>query len=79
MEKEIFDKVVEIIRDEVKQADVELTTESSSKDVDGWNSLQHVMIISAVEKAFNIKIDFMELLNIKTVGDICEVVIKSKQ
>lgn len=74
MDETIFVKVTEIIRKVVQKKNIELRVETSSKDVAGWDSLRHVMIIAEVEKEFGITIDFMEILEIKTIGDICQVV-----
>ena len=78
MNQEIFSKVAEIIRSQLQQPGLELAEHTGSNDVEGGDSLRHVMIIAEVEKAFGIKIDFLDLLNIKTVGDICTTVAKSK-
>jgi acyl carrier protein len=74
MDETIFVKVTEIIRKVVQKKNIELRVETSSKDVAGWDSLRHVMIIADVEKEFGITIDFMEILEIKTIGDICQTV-----
>ncbi|MDB4334785.1 acyl carrier protein [bacterium] len=79
MENEIFKKVVLIIQNSLQQQDLQLTEESSSKDVQGWDSLRHMMIIADIEKVFDIKIDFMEILNMKSVGDIYNVVNQNKK
>lgn len=79
MNQEIENTVVRIIKEQLDQPGLKLTLETGSKDVDGWDSLRHVMIIAAVEKAFDMKIDFLDLLNIKTVGDICRTVADTKK
>ncbi len=74
MNEQIAEKVKTIIRNALQKQQVELLADTSSKDIEGWDSLRHLMIISEVEKEFGISIDFMEILEIKTVGDICKVV-----
>jgi acyl carrier protein len=74
MDEKIFNKVVEIISKTLNRKNLFLGAETSSKDVEGWDSLAHVTIIAEVEKEFNISIDFMEILEIKTIGDICQTV-----
>lgn len=76
MGNQIFEKVAAVIREILKQPQLQLTLETTSGDVDGWDSLHHIMIITEVEKTFNIKIDFMEILEIKSVGDICKAIEK---
>lgn len=78
MDDQIFVKIVDIIATSVKQPELKLMPDSSSRDVEGWDSLQHMMIISEVEKTFAVKFDFMEILDMRTVGDICKAVEKQK-
>ncbi|MBN2262206.1 MAG: acyl carrier protein [Prolixibacteraceae bacterium] len=66
-----FNKVSEIILKNVGQTKLNLNRNTLSSDVDGWGSLQHIMIISEIEETFGIKFDFMEILEMKSVGDIC--------
>ncbi len=75
-EKILLEKTISIVKDVLQNKNLTLNASSSSKDVDGWDSLRHVMIISEVEKEFAISIDFMEVLEIKTIGDICTSVSK---
>jgi acyl carrier protein len=51
-----------------------LTNETTAEDVDGWESITHMMIISEIEKIFNIKFKLMDLMNMNTVGDLLNVI-----
>lgn len=48
----------------------ELFDETTADDVDGWDSITHMMIITEIEKTFNIKFKLMELMNMNNVGDL---------
>lgn len=50
--------------------DIEIATETTADEVDGWDSLSHVNLIVAVETHFNIKFNQKELLTFKNVGDL---------
>jgi acyl carrier protein len=52
---------------------------TSSKDIREWDSLKHIMLITAVEKEFGIKFGLDDMLNMKTFGDICSSVEKNLQ
>jgi acyl carrier protein len=79
MDEEIFYKVSGIIGKTLNRSDLVLFPGASSKDIEGWDSLAHLTIIGAVEKEFSITIDFMEILEIKTIEDICKTVENSKK
>ena len=51
---------------------VKLTDTTTADDVDGWESITHMMIICEIEKTFNIKFKLMDLMNMNSVGDLLE-------
>lgn len=50
--------------------DIEITPGMTANDVDGWDSLSHVNLITAIEARFNIRFDQKELLKQRNVGDL---------
>ena len=55
---------------------VALTTETSAKDIENWDSVNHVMLITAVEKKFSIRFKSREIAKFNRVGDIVDAVEK---
>jgi acyl carrier protein len=76
---EIFNKVKEIIQNQMMKKKLTLHIESLLNEIEGWDSLKHVMVVADIENAFDIKINFLELLNLRTVGDICQTVMQHKE
>ncbi len=66
----MFDKVKEIIVNELMVEESEVTMESSIKDDLGADSLAIVDLAMALEDEFDVEIPDEELEEIKTVGDI---------
>ena len=54
MEK-ILSKLQEIYQDVLDNEDIELTLETTADDIEEWDSLSHVQLVVAIEKAFEIK------------------------
>lgn len=48
----------------------ELTDETGPDDIESWDSLGHVNIITAIEDEFDIEISPEEIGEIRTIGDI---------
>ena len=48
---------------------------TSSADIADWDSLEHINLIVAVEKQFEIKFDINEINKMKNVGDMINVVV----
>ena len=54
----------------------ELNEMTTAKDVDGWESITHLLIMNDVEKSFNIKFKLMDLMSMENVGDLINTVMK---
>jgi acyl carrier protein len=52
----------------------ELRDETIASEVPGWDSLNHVNVILAVEKHFGVKFKNLEVLKLKNVGDLQRLV-----
>lgn len=74
--QEIIDRLEPIITEVFGQTNTTGIESLSPDNVDQWNSLHHVIFIDAIEKAFSINFDFDEMLEIYTVSDIIEMLIK---
>ena len=72
--KEIFDKMEEIFTDIMDLKDIKLNDETSADDIEEWDSLSHIQIIVAIEKAFGIKFSSQEMITWKNVGDMVDPV-----
>lgn len=71
---EILEKLKQIFREILDQEDIELTENSSSSDIEGWDSLMHITLIGAIEDEFGIKIDMGSLSKMKRIDAIIDVI-----
>mgnify|MGYP001481650973 CR=1 FL=1 len=75
MEKpEIIKKIEEILTRILKHKNFEISDSLSADEVEGWDSLTHMLIITEVEKEFNIKFKLKELNKLQNVGSLVELV-----
>lgn len=73
---DIFKKVNEIFCDELDNDNIVLTDETTADDVEEWDSLSHVQLIVAIEKAFGIKFTSNEILSWNNVGELIDSIEK---
>jgi acyl carrier protein len=59
---------------ELRLDDVEIKDETIASEVPGWDSLNHVNVITAIEKDFNVRFRSIEILKCKNVGDLQKLV-----
>ncbi|PKV50993.1 acyl carrier protein [Aquimarina sp. MAR_2010_214] len=72
--EEILSKVKDAFVSVLEHDNFKLTDETTADDVDGWESITHMMIISEIEKSFNIKFKLMDLMNMNNVGDLIKTI-----
>lgn len=71
---DILGEVNYIFRDVLDDNSIELSNESTVDHVEGWDSLNHVQIIVAIEKHFNIRFTSAEIQAFKNVGELCTAI-----
>lgn len=76
MQREAVLKELQNVFDDIFIDDVTVTTELTAGDVNEWDSILHVSLILAVEKAFNIRFRVGEVEATRNVGDLADVIVK---
>lgn len=72
---EILARVQEVFRDVLDDEDIVLTDETTADDIDDWDSLSHIQLVVAVEKAFNVKFSSKEILSWKNIGEMVDCIL----
>ena len=70
----ITNELKKIILDTLKLDEFDIEDETTAPEVPGWDSLNHVNVILAVEKHFNIRFKNLEVLRLKNVGELQKLV-----
>ena len=66
----ISDRLKKLILTQLKLDDFDLADQTTAPQVPGWDSLAHIGVIAAVEKEYNIRFKTLEVIRLKTVGDL---------
>ncbi len=51
-----------------------VTRATTADDIDDWDSITHMILITAVEKKFGVKFSIAELSTLNAVGDLADLV-----
>ncbi|MGM9819728.1 MAG: acyl carrier protein [Candidatus Onthomorpha sp.] len=71
---EILAKLQEIFCDILDNEDILISFESCADDIEEWDSLTHVQLVSEIQKEFNIKFTAKEMISWDNVGDMCNTI-----
>nr|WP_010545413.1 acyl carrier protein [Sphingomonas elodea] len=69
-------RVREIMIDVFDDEDLTITPATTADDVDEWDSLSHIRLIVAMERAFGIKFANAEIESLENVGDLIDAIAK---
>ena len=64
--------------EEVFGEPVELRDDTTAADVDGWDSIVHVMLLLAIEEELQIKFESSEIANAADVGEFVRLIESKK-
>lgn len=71
---EITEKLTAIFHEVFNDNNIVLSDEMTAKDVENWDSLTHMLMITKVEETFGIKFKLKELNKLKMVGDLINTI-----
>jgi len=74
--KEIFNGVQHIFRDIFDDDNLIIEDSTSAEDIEDWDSLNHINLVSAIEKEFGIRFALGELESLKDVGAMIDLMIE---
>ena len=73
-EKKIFDRLNVVFREVFDNDEIVVIRETTADDIDDWDSLEHINLIAAVEKEFDIRFKMKEVSSMKNVGEMVDII-----
>ncbi|HKI79283.1 MAG TPA: acyl carrier protein [Ignavibacteriaceae bacterium] len=70
----ISERLKGVILNALEINDFDLQDETTADHVPGWDSLNHINVILAVEKEYNLKFKGIEILKIRNLGELQHLV-----
>ena len=74
----IFDAVQQIFRDNFDDEELEITRETCADDIEDWDSLEQINLLTAMEKAFGLKFKLEDVRGLKNVGELLDLIARLK-
>ncbi len=72
--KMIYARLNKVFRDVFDDDSITVNPKTTANDIEDWDSLEHITLISAVEKEFKMKFKMGEISSMKNVGEMASIV-----
>ena len=72
-EQEIYARLNEVFSD-VFDEDITVNADTTADDIEDWDSLMHITLISAVENEFGVRFTMGEVSSMKNVGEMVGII-----
>lgn len=73
---EIINKVQDVCKDVFEDESIVITENTSAKDIEAWDSLNHLTLINELEEAFDIAFSLDEVNKSKNIGELVNAIMK---
>ncbi len=74
--EEVLSSVQDIFRDIFDDQLLEITDSTSAEDIEDWDSMNHLNLVSAIEKKFSIRFALGELQTLNNVGAMIDLMMQ---
>ena len=74
--EDVFDKLTEVFRDVFDDESISVTENTTSNDIEDWDSLEHINLVVAIEEEFGMKFKMSEVTGMKNVGEMVEIILE---
>ena len=72
----VYEKLNKVFQDVFDDENIIVNDATTADDIEDWDSLEHINLVVAVEKQFNIKFNMGEVNDFKNVGDMVDIILK---
>ena len=72
--RDLYERLNEVFRDVFDDDEIEVYPDTTADDIDDWDSLEHITLISAVEREFRMKFKMGEISSMKNVGEMAAII-----
>jgi len=73
--EEVFEKLNSVFQDVFDDEEITVNEETTSEDIEDWDSLEHINLMAGVEKEFKIKFSMGQIVTMKNVGEMVTIIL----
>ena len=73
--EEVFETLNGVFQDVFDDESITVNEATTAEDIDDWDSLEHINLIAAVEQEFGMKFAMGQVVTMKNVGEMADIII----
>lgn len=73
---EVYERLNEVFRDMFDDETITVNDQTTSEDIEGWDSLEYINLVLAVEREFSVRLNIGEVNKIKNVGEMVDIILR---
>ena len=74
--EEVFERLNKVFQEVFDDETIEVNDDTTSEDIDDWDSFEHINLIVVVEEEFSIKIPMGKVVTMKNVGEMADIILQ---
>ena len=74
--EEVFERLNKVFQEVFDDETIEVNDDTTSEDIDDWDSFEQINLIVAVEEEFSIKIPLGKVVTMKNVGEMADIILQ---
>lgn len=74
--EEVFAELTKIFRNNFDDDSIELSDETSSADIEGWDSMEQVNLLVIIQEKFNIQFNIEQINTMRNVGEMANYILQ---
>lgn len=73
--EEVYEQLNKVFQEVFDDDEITVNDATTSDDIEEWDSLEHINLISAVEQEFGIKFTMGQVVTMKNVGEMTDIIL----
>lgn len=74
--EEVYERLNRVFREVFDDEEIVLKDETTSDDIEDWDSFEHINLVVAVESEFSFKIPMGKVITMKNVGEMVDIILE---
>ena len=73
--EEVYERLNKVFQDIFDDDSITVNENTTSNDIEDWDSLEHINLVVAIEQEFGMKFNMNEVTTMKNVGEMVDIIL----